>query len=242
MKYFLYKNKKYRIDSYGFLLYPEDWDEDFACGMAPYVRINGGLTEAHWKVIYFIRNTFEKINDCPLVYVACRENKLGLGELKRLFPKGYLRGACKLAGITYRQGYSQNYWLKENFSRFKFTYANKSYDTDGLGFLLNPDDWDENFAIRTAYKLKMPGLLTAGHWSVIYYLREKHAENSVIPTVYETCEDNRIKINELEKLFPTGYHRGAIKIAGLRLLPGKADIKTNRNLVTANAGSYFKEI
>ena len=33
----------------------------------------------------------------------------------------------------------------------------------------------------------------------------------------ETCEANDIDIDELEQLFPDGYHRGAVKIAGLRL-------------------------
>jgi tRNA 2-thiouridine synthesizing protein E len=35
--------------------------------------------------------------------------------------------------------------------------------------------------------------------------------------VTETCEANDLDIDELEQLFPDGYHRGAVKIAGLRL-------------------------
>ncbi len=38
-----------------------------------------------------------------------------------------------------------------------------------------------------------------------------------VPTVYETCEENRIEIEDLEALFPDGYHRGAVKISGLRV-------------------------
>jgi tRNA 2-thiouridine synthesizing protein E len=37
------------------------------------------------------------------------------------------------------------------------------------------------------------------------------------PSVTETCEVNDLDIEELEQLFPDGYHRGAVKIAGLRL-------------------------
>jgi tRNA 2-thiouridine synthesizing protein E len=33
----------------------------------------------------------------------------------------------------------------------------------------------------------------------------------------ETCEANSIEIDEFATLFPDGYHRGAVKIAGLRL-------------------------
>ena len=32
-------------------------------------------------------------------------NRLRLRELQKLFHAGYLRGACKLAGITYMEGY-----------------------------------------------------------------------------------------------------------------------------------------
>jgi tRNA 2-thiouridine synthesizing protein E len=35
--------------------------------------------------------------------------------------------------------------------------------------------------------------------------------------VIETCEATDLDIAELERLFPDGYHRGAVKIAGLRL-------------------------
>lgn len=40
---------------------------------------------------------------------------------------------------------------------------------------------------------------------------------AIVPTVYETCETFGIEIEELEQLFPDGYHRGAVKIAGLRV-------------------------
>jgi len=59
MRYFTHNGSKYKVDALGYLLDPEEWDENFAEGMAPKVRIEGGLTKAHWKVIYFIRNTFD---------------------------------------------------------------------------------------------------------------------------------------------------------------------------------------
>jgi len=213
---FVYREKEYRVDSQGFLKDPSEWDENFAVGMAPRLKISDGLTERHWKVIYFIRNTFEIMNKCPLVYAACKENKLGLGNLKKLFPTGYLRGACKLAGVTYRDVFIQKYWLEGNIEHIEFNYKNKSYKTDAHGFLLNCDDWDENYAISKAYEMKMPEYLTEKHWKIIYYLREEYGNTKEIPTVYKTCEDNKIDLSYLEDLFPDGYHRGAVKIAGLR--------------------------
>ena len=38
-----------------------------------------------------------------------------------------------------------------------------------------------------------------------------------VATLFETCDALNLDIGELEELFPTGYHRGAVKIAGLRV-------------------------
>jgi len=215
---FNHKEKTYNVDSQGFLLDPDEWDEDFAEGMSPKVGIPNGLTAEHWQVIHFIRNTFEKMNVCPLVYVACKKNDIGLGDLKKLFPTGYLRGVCKLSGVTYRQGYLQEIWLEEHIVHHTKVYERKTYAADVHGFLLNPTDWDENFALHKAYEMKMPEYLTEQHWKIINFLRERYEETGTVPTVYETCEANQIDLDELERLFPDGYHRGAVKIAGLQAI------------------------
>jgi tRNA 2-thiouridine synthesizing protein E len=48
-------------------------------------------------------------------------------------------------------------------------------------------------------------------------IRKRFEETGTVPTVYETCEMNQIELEDLESLFPDGYHRGAVKIAGLRV-------------------------
>ena len=217
MKNFDYNGKSYEIDSHGFLMDPDEWDENFAEGMAESARITGGLTDDHWRFIRFIRNTFEKINQCPLVYIACKNNDIGLGNLKELFPTGYLRGACKLAGVTYREGYGQRLWLEEHMVHNTRMYERKNYSTDVHGFLGNPNDWDENFAIHKAHEIGMTDYLTDQHWDIINFLRERFSETHTVPTVYETCEHFHIDLDELERLFPVGYHRGAVKIAGLHV-------------------------
>jgi tRNA 2-thiouridine synthesizing protein E len=65
--------------------------------------------------------------------------------------------------------------------------------------------------------MKMPQILGEEHWRIIHYLRKSYRKNKTIPTVFETCKDNRIDLADLERLFPDGYHRGAVKIAGLRV-------------------------
>ena len=66
--------------------------------------------------------------------------------------------------------------------------------------------------------MKMPGgKLTKRHWEIIRYLRKSYYTTGKIPTICETCEANHVDLDELELLFPDGYYRGAIKLAGLRL-------------------------
>ena len=212
-----YNGKSYQVDEQGYLLEARDWDEDFAAGTADQVGIRDGLTDQHWKVIHFIRNSFDEIGACPLVYVACRKNEIGLGNLNVLFPTGYLRGACRLAGVSYREAYLRHLWLEENFAHLAKVYQSKTYLTDAKGFLLNPSDWDESFAIHKAYEMKMPDYLTPRHWQIIRYVRDRFLATGDVPSVYETCEVHHLDLEELERLFPDGYHRGAIKIAGLRV-------------------------
>ncbi|MBE9580198.1 MAG: TusE/DsrC/DsvC family sulfur relay protein, partial [Proteobacteria bacterium] len=76
----------------------------------------------------------------------------------------------------------------------------------------------EYYAVYKAYDMKIHGgKLSDKHWQIIRFLREYYEKNEEIPTIYETCEANQINIEELEQLFPDGYHRGAVKIAGLRM-------------------------
>lgn len=208
--------KEYKVDDRGFLIDPAAWDEDFARAMAPEVGITDGLTPAHWRMIHFIRNTFDQINQCPLIYVACKNNDIGLGDLKKLFPAGWLRGACKLAGVTYREGYMQHLWLEGDIAHHTNTYNNRVYNVDEQGFLVDPNDWDENFAVQLAHEINIPGNLTDRHWQIIHYLRDRYRQEGVIPTVYDTCEANDLDLDRCRELFPGGYHRGAVRIAGLR--------------------------
>lgn len=213
-----FKGKTFRVDSLGFLIDHQEWSREFAEGMAPEYQISGGLTEKHWQIIHFIRNTLEEFGKCPLVYQTCKMNGLRLRELRELFPTGYLRGACKIAGLTYKEGYMHHYtYLPFEEEKIKTISPDKIYRIDVRGFLAFPSDWDEQFAIHRAYEMKMPVDLKEMHWKIIYFLRAHFEKNQEVPTVYQTCEAFNLEINELGELFPDGYHRGAVKIAGLRV-------------------------
>ena len=194
---FTFENKEYMVDTEGFLLNSNDWDENFARGMAPKLGILSGLSEDHWKIINFIRNFFKRTGRRPVVYVTCRKNQLDLQELNKLFPTGYLRGACKIAGVAVRGR------------------EVRTYEVDDRGFLINPEQWHQKYAILKARELQIRKL-TNQHWQVINFLSTSFEKNHIVPTIYDTCEATGIGLEEFQKLFPEGYHRSAVKISGLR--------------------------
>jgi tRNA 2-thiouridine synthesizing protein E len=202
-----------RVDVHGFLERPADWDEAFAVANARAAGITTGLTDDHWRVIRYIRNEYEASGKVPQGFITCISNHLRLTDMKRLFPAGYHRGACRLAGVSY--------WAALRHQRADpdapadDRASGRAYWTDPLGFLVDPDDWDEHFAIGKAMELGMVGGLTDRHWEIIRYLRRSMIGDGVVPTLYQACEDNDMDLDELMRLFPDGYHRGAVKLSGL---------------------------
>jgi TusE/DsrC/DsvC family sulfur relay protein len=212
-----FEGKVYEVDEQGFLVHPEQWDENFARGMAPLVGILSGLTSEHWCIISFIRNAFAETGRSPMVHEIGRDCGMKLADLKKLFPSGYLRGACKLAGRTYLEEEVHSSWLPTQRMTKKTTaLAERTYRMNIWGFLIDPSEWDEEYAVFRAREMKMPEL-TQKHWSIIRFLREQFQRTGTVPTAYQTCEANNLELEELGALFPDGYNRGAVKIAGLRV-------------------------
>ena len=227
MRNIAFEEKTYVVDDNGFLVDHDKWEKAFAEGLAPSLGI-ARLSDRHWKVIQYIRDHFYHYGKCPLVYETCKGNNLHLKELQQLFPSGYLRGVCKLAGITYREGYHGAVSLargrqpaREEDRKLSTADvsppAEKTYVVNVRGFLMDPDNWDEEYAAFKSYEMGIEEPLTDRHWKIIHFLRDRFAKDGVVPTVYETCETNGFEIEDLEKLFPRGYHRGAVKLAGLRV-------------------------
>ncbi len=212
------KNKTYLLDDDGFLVNPEQWDEDFAEGMAPALGIMDGLTPSHWDVLRFIRATYLETGSCPIVHKTCRVHKLSFKDLQRLFPSGYQRGACKLAGVSFMaEGVSTPFYPTPETLTGPIPLDKRVYRVNVQGFLIDPNEWDEEYAVFKARELQMADPLGEKHWQIIRHMRSEYEKNDEIPTVYATCEAVGIDIDELAELFPSGYHRGAVKIAGLNL-------------------------
>lgn len=93
-----HNGQTYLTDFEGFLLHFEDWNKDWA----DYVRGLEGiyeLSDEHWKVLNTLRGYYEENNFAPLTVVVCRSTGIPLGRIFDLFPSGFGRGACKMAGL-----------------------------------------------------------------------------------------------------------------------------------------------
>jgi tRNA 2-thiouridine synthesizing protein E len=210
-----FNKKKYELDRHGFLDPSDQWDVDYAEGMAKKLGIYGGLTKDHWKFLRYLREKFLEEKTVPVVVIACADNRLRLSRLRDLFPTGYHRGACKIAGINYAFMCDINLWLTYETA----PAAEAEHKVDELGFLQDFEQWNERFAHWVARNWHLPAGLTESHWTIIQYIRDFYRQTSNIPTVFEVCNSNDIGLNELGELFPQGYHRGACRAAGLPFLP-----------------------
>jgi dissimilatory sulfite reductase related protein len=88
----------YLVDEDGFLENPEVWNERVAVDFASTEGVTE-LTEAHWKVINYLRNYYLQFGIAPMIRKLCKETGFKLNEIYALFPSGPAKGACKLAGL-----------------------------------------------------------------------------------------------------------------------------------------------
>jgi dissimilatory sulfite reductase related protein len=92
------EDRTYEVDDDGFLQEPELWNEAVAKDFALSEGISE-LTEAHWKLIKYIRDYFYNYGVAPMVRKVCRDNSMDLDAIYKLFRSGPGKGACKVAGL-----------------------------------------------------------------------------------------------------------------------------------------------
>lgn len=99
------------FDDEGYLIEPEQWSEDICEALAREERLV--LTDAHWAVIRFMREYYSQRQVIPDVrhvmkHLAAHEAGGGEGrnELFRLFPYGYVKQACRIAGMRRPRAWS----------------------------------------------------------------------------------------------------------------------------------------
>lgn len=99
-------------DAEGYLFEPEDWDENIAVEIAREEGIE--LNETYWQALGFMRNYYSEHNIAPDVRHLISHMKTTTGCSKKeakkvvfdLFPYGYVKQACKIAGMKKPRAWS----------------------------------------------------------------------------------------------------------------------------------------
>lgn len=92
-------------DNEGYLVNPEDWNETIARQIAVEEKL--ALSDEYWSVLGFMRNYWSEHRIAPDVRHAVSwfaemhglDKKRAKEHLFKLFPYGYVKQACKLAGM-----------------------------------------------------------------------------------------------------------------------------------------------
>lgn len=99
------------VDFEGYLVDPSQWTEQVAEALARQEGIV--LSEEHWVVIRFMREYFEQHHIAPDARHVIKHlagvkgaGKAGRNDLFVLFPYGYVKQACKIAGMRRPRAWS----------------------------------------------------------------------------------------------------------------------------------------
>lgn len=99
------------VDEEGYLVDPAQWNEQVAGELARQEHIV--LTDEHWAVIRFMREYYESHHIAPdarhvMKHLAGTKGagKAGRNDLFVLFPYGYVKQACKIAGMRRPRAWS----------------------------------------------------------------------------------------------------------------------------------------
>jgi TusE/DsrC/DsvC family sulfur relay protein len=84
------------FDAEGFLTDPHSWNRKVASWIAREDGIEE-LTDAHWRVIYYLREYHRKFGCVPLMRLVCRANEIRREDIKTLF--GSCRQIWRISGL-----------------------------------------------------------------------------------------------------------------------------------------------
>ena len=103
MRTVTYSGAPVETDAEGFFVDPEQWNE----AMGPQIAAANGvgaLTDRHWQVIKFMRNSYLESGAAPSIRTLGKASGVPIKELYQLFPKGPAKLAAKIGGIPKPRG------------------------------------------------------------------------------------------------------------------------------------------
>jgi TusE/DsrC/DsvC family sulfur relay protein len=103
-----------RRDMEGYLVNPAAWDDDIARQLAEEENLELGDSDAYWPILHFMRQYWQEHQVAPDVrhvvsYLSSSQSldkKAAKEHLFQLFPYGYVKQACKIAGMMRPRAWS----------------------------------------------------------------------------------------------------------------------------------------
>jgi tRNA 2-thiouridine synthesizing protein E len=95
--------KTVQVNDEGFLTNPTEWTKEIAVEIAKDEGIDP-LTEAHWKVIDFSRQSAASNGASPTLRTITNGSGVSTKELFTLFPKGPAKKVARIAGLGKPEG------------------------------------------------------------------------------------------------------------------------------------------
>ncbi|MBN8763805.1 MAG: sulfite reductase subunit gamma [Thiobacillus sp. 63-78] len=97
------------LDDEGYLIEPGDWNEAVAERLAHAEDVK--LTDDHWDVIRFMRDFYEEHQIAPdaryvIKHLSSRMGADARNALYTMFAYGYVKQACKIAGMKRPRAWS----------------------------------------------------------------------------------------------------------------------------------------
>jgi tRNA 2-thiouridine synthesizing protein E len=86
------------VNEEGYLTNPSQWTKEIAAVIAQEEGIKN-LSEGHWKVIYFLREDYEKSGKMPTIRRVKKAGGIPTKDLYQLYPEGPLKKASRIAGL-----------------------------------------------------------------------------------------------------------------------------------------------
>jgi TusE/DsrC/DsvC family sulfur relay protein len=90
------------VDAEGFLTEYAEWDEDVARALAAQIGID--LTDAHWKVIRFLRQDYADQGETPTIRRVSVAEEIPIKTLFELFPGKPAKKMAYVAGLPKPRG------------------------------------------------------------------------------------------------------------------------------------------
>jgi len=90
------------VNDEGFLTDPSEWSDDLAATLATQIGIQ--LTDAHWKVLRFLRQDYESQGETPTIRRVSTAGGVAIKELFVLFPQKPAKKMAYIAGLPKPHG------------------------------------------------------------------------------------------------------------------------------------------